>query len=390
MPVLISCLIALLFCLAPLYAESPMTPATASPLGSPRPGYNPAAFNPAMGLVLDAAASNTTLNRGDLAFRSAEMNFMASVDPYANLYAVINGTKDDVEVEEAAFVTTSLPANLTVRGGRFFANFGRLPHWHDHELPFVNRTASLQNFIGGEARSDGIELMHLFRTPFFLQGTLGAYNVMGSDNHRLEESTVPGSPGHTNGRPWSSFTYLGRLFSYVPIGDDDGLDLGASEALTPRQYYIEGVRVDHEHSARSLTGIDITFRHEPLSQNVARKLIWSTEVFQNNELRPDTIEGTTTTEYRRKTAWGGFSYVDWRFASRWSGGGFGDLAEGIDHPERVTRTFGVTLNFLPSEFQRIRLQLSQVRANDGSPTDDQIFLQWFGTIGTHVHVFKDR
>jgi len=376
-----------------VWADSALTPVTSSPMDAARPSYNPSTFNPAMGLVLDAAASNTTVNRGSLDFRSAEMNFMASVDPFANIYAVINGTKDEVSVEEAAFMTTSLPYNLTLRGGRFFANFGRLPHWHDHELPFVNRPTSLDTFMGGEARGDGLELMHLFRTPFFLQGTLGAYNELGADNHRLEETAVPGSPGQTQGRPWGSFTYLGRLFSYISMGDDYGLDLGLSEALTPKQAYISGIRVDNQHSARSLSGLDVTFRYEPLTQNVSRKLIWSTEIFRNNELRnmgtPDAVDPSNNT-YRRQTALGGFSYVDWRFARRWSGGGFGDLAEDLDTPAKVTRTYGLTLNFIPSEFQRIRLQLSQVKANDGTRADDQIFLQWFGTIGTHVHVFKDR
>ena len=178
------------------------------------------------------------------------------------------------------------------------------------------------------------------------------------------------------------------------MGDDYGLDLGVSEAVTPRQYYIDGIRENDAHSARSLTGVDLTFRYEPLARNAqAGKWIWGTEIFRNNELRnagtPDPVTPANNV-YRRQTALGGFSYVDWRFAPRWSGGGFGDLAQDLDNPGLTARTYGVTLNFIPSEFQRIRLQLSQVRKNDGSPSDDQVFLQWFGTIGTHVHVFKDR
>jgi hypothetical protein len=38
------------------WAELSLTPTTASPLETPRPAYNPGAFNPAMGLVLDAVA----------------------------------------------------------------------------------------------------------------------------------------------------------------------------------------------------------------------------------------------------------------------------------------------------------------------------------------------
>src|SRR5207302_10210493 len=166
--------------------EVPVTQVNTYNVSQPQAGshaaYNPNVFNPAMGLVLDSALSNTAQNRGNFDFRSAELNLSAAVDPFANLYGVINGQKDSVAVEEAFFMTTSLPYNLTVRGGRFFANFGRLPHWHDHELPFVNRVNSMDKFIGAEAQADGVELMHLFKTPFFLQGTLGAYNKLGANN----------------------------------------------------------------------------------------------------------------------------------------------------------------------------------------------------------------
>ncbi len=361
-----------------------------APGAAARSAYNPNVFNPAMGLVLDTALSHTTNNRGNFDFRSAELNLSAAVDPFANLYGVINGTPDGLAVEEAFFMTTSLPYNLTVRGGRFFANFGRLPHWHDHELPFVNRVNSLNRFVGAEAQADGMEVMHLFKTPFFLQGTLGAYNKIGADNTRLNQTDGNGN-GHAGGRPWDGFTYLARLFSYVPLGDDYGVDLGVSEALTPRQYYIAGVRVDNQQAARSLTGVDVTFRWLPLTENVYRKLTWGTELFRNNELRQTGADPVTTLPtYGRKTALAGYSYIEWRFSHWWSAGPFFDYAERLDAPGTNDRTFGAAVNLYASEFQRWRLQLSRVKPNDGSPDDDQVFLQWFLTIGSHVHVFKDR
>jgi hypothetical protein len=204
------------------------------------------AFNPAMGLTLDAVAGHTRQNRGSFDFRSAELSLSAAVDPFAKLYGVINGTPDEgLEVEEAFFMTTSLPYNLTIRGGRLFANFGRLPHWHDHELPFVNRTDSLDTFIDGEAKADGFEVMHLFKTPFFLQGTFGMYSKLGAENERLSET---GADGHSKGRPGNAFTYLAKLSTYLSLGDNYGVDLGISQALTPKQYYISGVRQDSLYS----------------------------------------------------------------------------------------------------------------------------------------------
>ncbi len=350
---------------------------------SNKPAYNPNVFNPAMGLVLDSVISNTTANRSDFNFRSAEINLQAAVDPFANLYAVFNGTPDGVEVEEAFFMTTSIPG-LTIRGGRMFANFGRLGHWHDHELPFVNRPPSLDTFIGGEAQGDGVEFMHLFKTPFFLQGTLGAYNKLGADNNRLADTN--GGPGNPNGHPWDANTYLARLFSYIPIGDNYGVDLGLSQAETPRAYFTNGNPVDNHHSARSLTGLDVTFRYEPLVQNVFRKLIWGSEVFRNSELRqPD----AAVQEFPRKTAWGGYSYMDWRFSRIFSTGPFFDWAQDLDTPDIKTNTGGAMLNYIPSEFQRWRLQVSRSK-KEGVREDNQVYVQWFMTIGTHVHVFKDR
>ncbi|MGZ6240613.1 MAG: hypothetical protein ACXWMF_12340 [Syntrophales bacterium] len=123
-------------------------------------------FNPAIGLVGESILSyrsrgskETGSDRPggfDFNQRSIELNLAGSVDPFARGYAVINASADPVtgeataQVEEAALQTTSLPWNLTLKGGRFFAEFGRLSYIHDHELPFVNRPLVLDNFIGGE------------------------------------------------------------------------------------------------------------------------------------------------------------------------------------------------------------------------------------------------
>lgn len=351
-----------------------------------KPKSNPSVFNPAMGLVLDAVAQHTTPGQGAVKFRSAEMNLEAAVDPRAKLYAIINGTADAVEVEEAAFVTTALPYNLTIRGGRYFANFGRLPKRHDHELPFVERPTSLDTFVSGEAKTEGLELTYLFRTPFFLQGTVGVGNKIGSENNRLKETLPVAQDGHANGRPLTAFTYNARLFTYVPLGDDWGLDVGLSEALTPRQYYVGGARSNNAGNARSLSAADLTVRWEPLGQNVYRKAMWGTEVLRNNERR----RAAVVDETERKTAWGGFTFVDWRFARSWSAGGFADYAEDLDLRAKVTMTFGTMLSCHVSEFQSVRLQLSRKRDNFGGKADSQIFVQYRAAIGTHAHTFKDR
>src|SRR5262249_14266160 len=83
----------------------------------------PSILNPAIGLVLDADIEKLGKAGGNFNFRSAELGLAASVDPYARMYAFFTGSNEGFEVEEAAAITTSLPYNLTAKGGRFFADF---------------------------------------------------------------------------------------------------------------------------------------------------------------------------------------------------------------------------------------------------------------------------
>lgn len=355
---------------------------------------SPSALNPVMGLVLDGYARHTRTGQGQFAFRNAELNLSDDIDPFGRLYAIINGGDDGLAVEEAAFQTTRLPYNLTLRGGRYFANFGRLPKFHDHELPFTERTAALDRFLDGESRTDGLELTHLFRTPFFLQGTLGAGNAMGAENGRLDETLPAAGDGNRSGRPLQAFTYNARLFSYVPLGDDWGADVGTSHAYTPRQFYVGGARADLPNTRRLLSAADLTLRWEPLGDRT-RKALWSTEIFRNDERRRlDTgaldAFGRPVFDNVPRKAWGGFSVVEVRASPRVGLGAYIDLAEDLDARERVTRDAGAFVNLFVSEFQRVRLQVSRLRDNSGGKADMRGFVQYTASIGTHAHTFKDR
>src|SRR5437867_3264013 len=172
--------------------------------------------------------------------------------------------------EEAAIVTTSLPYNLTAKGGRFFADFGRLSKFHDHDLPFVNRPIVLDRYVGGESQSDGVELNYLVPMRQYLTLTGGWYNKMGAENDRVD---------NTVSRDLSQFTYLGRAATFFNLSDANSVDLGGSWAYTPE------VKIDNGAS-RTLAGIDLTYRYIPLSQASYRGLVWGTELLYNQEDRP--------------------------------------------------------------------------------------------------------
>ena len=338
----------------------------------------PSQFNPAIGFIVDTVFSHSRQKKSNFEFRSAEIGISGNIDPFARAYGIINGTPNGVDVEEAAIVTTSLPWNLTVKGGRFFAEFGRLSTFHDHDLPFVNRPMVLDQYIGGESQADGVEVNWLAPIEHYLSFTLGAYNKIGADNDRVD-NTVP--------RDLSEFTVLGRVNTFFNLTDYLGLDVGASDAYTP-EVRIEGLK------ERNVFGVDLTLRYTPPSQAAYRGLIWGTEFLINHEARP----GITPTEdspkqiFRVRDAFGLYSYLEARLTRRYYPGLLYEWVQDVDRPSLATWAISPYFTIWLSEFQRLRLQYTHLESTDPrtKPTDDQFFLQWTAIIGSHVHSFRDR
>ena len=332
------------------------------------------ALNPAIGMVLDANVSQRSKAGGNFNFRSAEIGLAASVDPFARMYGFINGTSDGVEVDEAAAVTTSLPWNLTAKGGRFLADFGRFPKVHEHELPFVNQPLSIERMIGGETRADGAELNYLFPTPFFLRATLGGYNEIGEENQQVD---------NRKSRSWSRFTYLGRLNTYFDLSDNHSIELGTSMAYTP------SVRLtgSADGGDRMLNGIDLTYRFQPLASTVYQGVTVGSEIFRNSE------QFAFESVAKRREAFGGYSYAELKLSKNWSTGFLFDYAPSVSSPGKKTIGYSPFVTWNMSEFNRLRFQFThaddRVREdkNDGG---NQVFLQWTTVIGAHTHGFLGR
>src|ERR1051325_206054 len=334
----------------------------------------PGALNPAIGMVLDANIQHKAKSGGLFDFRSAEIGLAANVDPFARLYGFVNGRKDGVEIDEAAAITTSLPWNLTAKGGRFLADFGRFPKIHEHELPFVNEPLSIDRMIGGETQADGVEVNYLFPTPFFLRATYGGYNKIGEGNDRID---------NIKNRSWGQFTYLGRLNTYYDLSDNHSIELGTSMAYTP-SLRLKG---DIGGGDRMLNGIDLTYRFQPLDSAVYQGLTVGSEIFHNGEtFGVDSLA-------KRREAYGGYSYAELKLNKNWSTGFLFDYAPSISSPGKKTIGYSPFITWNMSEFNRLRLQFThaddRVR-EDKADGGNQVFLQWTTVIGAHTHGFLGR
>jgi hypothetical protein len=269
---------------------------------------------------------------------------------------------------------------LTVKGGRFFADFGRLSKFHDHDLPFVNRPQVLDTYVGGESQADGVEVSWLSPLSQYVTLTLGAYNKIGADNPQTDNNTP---------RPFSRFTYLARPATFFSLNDSNSVDLGGTLAYTPK---VNDFNTDDAEAGNSkgryLSGIDVTYRYIPLSQAQYRGLIWGTEVLYNSEDWNVNIEDETAPVYLRKDAWGLYSYVEARLTRRYHPGFMFDYQQALDRQQGDLATYSPYLTIWLSEFDRLRLQYTY---NDEPQNhESQFFVQWTAVLGSHVHGFRDR
>ena len=96
----------------------------------------------------------------------------------------------EIELEEAYLVSTSLPDNLQVKGGQFFAAFGRQNAQHPHTWAFVDAPIILETgvwtgrFAGASAR----KLSWLLPTPFYTEAFLGVMD--GAGRHLIQLSAI--------------------------------------------------------------------------------------------------------------------------------------------------------------------------------------------------------
>ena len=373
----------------------------------------PGELNPAIGLVGEtlfsrrsgsSAATGSDRPGGfDVFQRSMELIFSASADPFAKGYAVVNAEADPVtgeasaSIEEVALKTTSLPWNLEVTAGRFFAEFGRLSYIHDHELPFVNRPLAIDRYVGGESKTDGLQVNWLAPMNHYLSLTLGLGDQFGDD---------PNNPGPF--RAFRELNFWGRLSTSFDLTPDWQLDTGVSGLLNPRTDDLAGVLVQPDGSTltehkRRLGGFDLRLTYAPLRNNQFRSFTWGTEILvsdngylfdPNGSLDPDNalpfLDGDEFSGSVGSLAL--YSYVVYKMNRRWSVGFLFDWAESPLNKHDRASAYSPFLTLALSHWNQLRLQYTHTAHNavSGLRDDDALSLQWAWIIGSHAHGWQQR
>ena len=375
----------------------------------------PGIFNPAIGVVGETIfgyRSGKTSETGsgrpggyDVNQRSVELNIAAAVDPFAKAYAVINGSADPVTgelglgVEEAALQTTSLPWNLELKAGRFFGEFGRLGYIHDHELPFVWRPLVLDQYIGGESRSDGAQLNWLLPVDHYVSLTTGLGTQFGGDN-------PPNDPGEF--RHFSGLNFWTRLSTYFDLTPDISLEPGVSGLWNPHtaaQWADPGGANPplpatlsgntFTERERRLLGADLVLSYRPLRNNQFQSVTWGTEVLYSDN-RYDVTNAGIALPGGSVGSLGLYSYLTYKFDRQWSTGFLFDWVEDMVDKKAQTFAYSPYITWVTSHWNQIRLQYTYTDHNAESTAafglrpDHAVYIQWAWIIGAHSHGWQQR
>jgi hypothetical protein len=392
---------------------------------SNRSSSSPSAFNPEISAILNGIYSNlqrdpTTYQltgfvptlgdvappRRGLSLGESELALASNVDHLfrGTLIASISSESDGVEVEEGYIETLALSYGFTAKAGRFFSTIGYQNQVHAHAWDFTDAPLVMKAFLGNQLAEDGVQLK-------WVAPVTALYVDLGVEFGRGR--AFPASDPNKNG--FGSSNLFGHL----------GGDIGASTSwLAGASYYSTSPRdraygdsdstatqVQNAFSGTSkLWALSGILKWSPEGNATERNLKLQGEYFGRKEdgtLAYDTAgasRGPLNGGYSsRQSGW--YTQAVYQFMPAWRVGyRYDQLNSGtttiglVDSGALTAADFPVLnaynpkrhtamLDWSPSEFSRIRLQVARDYARQGEP-DNQIFLQYIVSLGAHgAHKF---
>jgi hypothetical protein len=386
-----------------------IAPRADSPTPQAPSSNSEAAFNPGISLILSGIYANRSQDsnyhisgfqaggeigpglRG-LSLAESELGLYANIDHY--FYGGLNlalAPDNSVSVEEAFIQTTALPAGVTLKAGRFFSGIGYLNEQHAHSWDFVDSPLVYQAFLGGQYGDDGVQVKWIAPTETYVE--LGAEAGRGR---------IAGTSGKDkNGAA------MGSLFGHI------GGDIGISSSWRAGLSYLRSAPSDRQSKDLDAADNFVTNTFNGTSRLWIADFVWKWAPNGNTHSTNFKLQG----EYLHRSEDGNLSYNSantaaytssqsgwylqgiYQFMPEWRAGVRYDRLNGgnVDYtsnggmlltnrgynPDRIS----VMVDYNPSEFSRIRLQLARDKSREEA-TDNQFFLQYIMSLGSHgAHKF---
>lgn len=376
-------------------------------------------FNPAISLVLDgryasfendpeeyelpgfALGGEAGLGDKGLSVGHSELILSANIDDkfYGQMTLALADHEGatELELEEAFIQTLGLGNGMTVKAGRFFSEMGYLNKQHAHAWDFADAPLIYRGLFGNSLIDDGVQFTYIASTETFLQ--LGSEILSGSRHP---------AAGRTNG--------IGAWTAFADIGGDIGIEHSWQLGLSHWQANdIEGRKSGGHADGGGVTetpsfsgdskinAFDLVYKWAPNGNPKNQNFKFQFEYFDREENGVVTMLNSgppvETTRYDgHQKGW--YAQATYKFDPQWRAGLRYDQLEsnnrgsdadvlveaGLDNEDYTPKRYSAMLEWLPSEFSRVRLQYN--RDESYEETDNQIFLQYTMSLGSHsAHQF---
>jgi hypothetical protein len=364
------------------------------------------AFNPGISLILSGTYGRTTRDPNtysltgfatppgaelapaprSFSLGESELGLAANIDPWLSGVATIALRPDDTVGVENAFVqTTSLGHGLTFKAGRFFSGIGYLNEQHAHTWDFVDAPLAYQAFLGGQFADDGVQVRWLAPTDTYLElgAEAGRGGVFPGSNRSGNGAGATALYAHTGGDLGDSSSWRAGLsllnakpnaLALAAMDPSGATAAGGLFSGRNRVWVADAVWKWAPHG----NAVDTNFK---LQGEYLRSVRDGT--FADAALAATSVNTTQSGWYLQ----GIYQFVrSWRVGLRTE-----RLDSGAPGPltttEYAPRKDSLMIDFSPSEFSRVRLQLARDRSRLGL-ADNQLFLQYQMSLGAHgAHIF---
>jgi hypothetical protein len=380
-------------------------------IGSPSPADaadGQSAFNPDISLIFDLRAADLAFGDADrevpgfllgpetgvgtdgMYLGESELVLSSNIDDrffgYASIAMHLEDGETEVELEEAFIETLTLPHGLSLKAGRYFSHIGYQNVRHGHTWDFIDPSLPQRVMLANNFGDVGAQLRWVAPTELYME-------------FGLELFRGDGFPSGGGGDAVAGFAKFGG-----DVGDSHSWIAGVSYLSAGA----EGREVEeHDHDSGpaeppiAFTGdsdlviLDLTWKWSPHGNWRQRNLVLSTAYYRRDEAGTVDLEldPTPETGVYRGDQTGYYIQATYQFRPRWR---LGFRLDGLASDNRVTglsqgtvldeddhspsRT-SLMLDFSNSEYSRIRLQLN--RDGSGRDTENQVFLQFIGSLGPH-------
>lgn len=336
------------------------------------------AFNPEISMNVDmfGHVDQDATHENNFFVREFELSVVSNLDPFSRAKVFLSRESPGGElspfpepgeeeaaggfsVEEGYVEWVGLPANLSLKLGRFFQQFGQLNRWHSHALYFQSRSLPHLAFIGEENLGQTGASLH-WLMPF--GGRSGGTYEATVELTRKDNEMLFGSA--------AGLSALGNVNGFWTLSESTDLDLSLSWV---NGHYSDGI----QDMDRNLYGAEFAFTWRPPGRSLYRGA-----VVRGGVMALDGLVGAPNPE---QTAWGIWTLGEARLSRSWLAGARFGRTENPADPTQTAWLVSPTVTWWQSEFVRLRAEYDVLGRSYLTDRSGQLLLQITFAMGPHKH-----